>query len=162
MKKLIVMTVIAACLALCAAVWPQAEVVEKTPTPATTPAVSAPDPPVAELKTKVEGAPQTEKEKAEILKQEPCHEVISEPEVAPTEPVAAPEPVLEPMPEPMPAPEITPALESTPEPIPTTIDPQPGDMVYVPGFGWIESQGPNHVEYAEDMYKNGNKIGIMG
>ena len=37
-----------------------------------------------------------------------------------------------------------------------------GDMVYVEGFGWIESQGPNHVEYAEDMYENGNKIGIMG
>ena len=26
----------------------------------------------------------------------------------------------------------------------------------------IESQGLNHVEYAEDMYENGNKIGIMG
>ena len=36
------------------------------------------------------------------------------------------------------------------------------NMVYVPGFGWIESQGPNHMEYAEDMYENGNKIGIMG
>ena len=36
------------------------------------------------------------------------------------------------------------------------------DMVYVPGFGWIQSEGPNHVEYAEDMYENGNKIGIMG
>ena len=34
-------------------------------------------------------------------------------------------------------------------------------MVYVPGFGSLESQGPNHVEYAEDMYENGNKIGIM-
>ena len=34
-------------------------------------------------------------------------------------------------------------------------------MVYVEGFGWIESQGPNHAEYAEDMYENGNKIGIM-
>lgn len=32
-------------------------------------------------------------------------------------------------------------------------------MVYVPGFGWLKSQGPNH---AEDMYENGNKIGIMG
>ena len=31
MKKLIMVTVIAACLALCAAVWPQTEVVEKTP-----------------------------------------------------------------------------------------------------------------------------------
>ena len=35
-------------------------------------------------------------------------------------------------------------------------------MVYMPDFGWIESQGPNHVEYAEDMYENRNKIGIMG
>ena len=35
-------------------------------------------------------------------------------------------------------------------------------MVYVPGFGWIQSEGPNHVEYAEDMYENGNKIGYFG
>ena len=61
MKKLIMVTVIAACLALCAAVWPQTEVVEKTPTSAPTPAVSAPEPPVEELKTKVEAAPQTKK-----------------------------------------------------------------------------------------------------
>lgn len=162
MKNLIMTIVIAACLALCAAVWPQTETVEKTPTSAPTPAVSAPESPVAEIKTEVEAAPQTEKGNAEISKQEPCHEVISEPETAPTEPAAAPEPALEPMPETIPAPEITPAPESTPEPTPTTIDPQPGDMVYVPGFGWLESQGPNHVEYAEDMYENGNKIGIMG
>ena len=162
MKKLIMVTVITACLALCAAVWPQTEVVGKMPKPAPTPAVSAPEPPVAERKTKVEAAPQTEKEKAEISKQEPCHEGISEPEIAPTEPAAAPEPILEPMPESIHAPEITTAPGSTPEPTPTAIDPQPGDMVYVPGFGWLESQGPNHVEYAEDMYENGNKIGIMG
>ena len=124
--------------------------------------MSAPEPPVAELKTKVEAAPQTEKEKVEISKQKPYHEVISEPEIVPTKPAAAPEPVLEPMTEPIPAPEITPAPESTPEPTPTAIDSQPGDMVYVPGFGWLESQGPNHVDYAEDMYENGNKIGIMG
>ena len=37
-----------------------------------------------------------------------------------------------------------------------------GDMAYVPGFGWIESQGPNQVIYADNMYENGNKIGIMG
>ncbi len=36
------------------------------------------------------------------------------------------------------------------------------NMVYVPGFGWIEGQGPNQATYAEDMYENGNKIGIMG
>ena len=38
----------------------------------------------------------------------------------------------------------------------------PDNMVYVEGFGWLKSQGPNHAEYAEDMYENGNKIGIMG
>lgn len=36
------------------------------------------------------------------------------------------------------------------------------NLVYVEGFGWIESQGPNQVEYAEDMYENGNKIGSVG
>ena len=50
--------------------------------------------------------------------------------------------------------------ESAPEPIAN--DNELADMVYVPGFGWIQSEGPNHVEYAEDMYENGNKIGIMG
>lgn len=159
MKKLIMATVITACLALCAAVWPQTEVVKKAPTPTPTPVVSTPEPPVAELKPAAKLEVPIEKEKAEILKQELCHEGISEPETAPT---AAPEPVLEPMPEPIPAPGITSASESTPEPPPTAIDSQPGDMVYVPGFGWLESQGPNHVEYAEDMYENGNKIGIMG
>ncbi len=60
----------------------------------------------------------------------------------------APDPVPEPTPEP-------PAAQ-------TTIEPQTGNMVYVPGFGWIEHQGPNHADYAADMYENGNKIGIMG
>ena len=124
--------------------------------------MSAPEPPVAELKTKVEAAPQTEKGKAEISQPELPQEVIQEPEPVLTEPATAPEHVLEPMPEPIPAPEITPASETTPEPTPTVIDSQPGDMVYVPGFGWLESQGPNHVDYAEDMYEIGNKIGIMG
>ena len=41
-------------------------------------------------------------------------------------------------------------------------DLQPGDMVYVEGFGWLEYQGPNHCEYGADIYENGNKIGIMG
>ena len=30
------------------------------------------------------------------------------------------------------------------------------------GFGWIPDSGPNIAIYAEDMYENGNKIGIMG
>ena len=39
---------------------------------------------------------------------------------------------------------------------------QAGDMVYVPGFGWFESQGEGTVTYDENMYENGNKVGIMG
>lgn len=49
-----------------------------------------------------------------------------------------------------------------PAPAQAVTNPQPGDMVYVPGFGWLECQEPGEVSYAEDMYENGNKIGIMG
>ena len=43
-----------------------------------------------------------------------------------------------------------------------TIELQPVDEVYIPGFGWVPYEGPNHREYAADMYENGNKIGSMG
>lgn len=44
--------------------------------------------------------------------------------------------------------------------------PQGGDVnskgeTYLPGFGWIENSGENHGGVAEDMYENGNKVGIM-
>ena len=41
MKKLIIVTMIAACVALCAAVWPHGNAVEETPVPAAETAVSA-------------------------------------------------------------------------------------------------------------------------
>lgn len=44
---------------------------------------------------------------------------------------------------------------------PEAPDSSSGNMVYVPGFGWTESQGPNQVEYAEDMYESGDKTSIM-
>lgn len=84
--------------------------------------------------------------------------VLEEADEQPSAPTPAPtaenqaEPALEPTdtpePEPIPEPEVT--------------DSSSENMVYVPGFGWIESRGPNQVTYAEDMYENGNKIGIMG
>ena len=134
MKKFIMATVIAACIALCAAVWPQSKVVEETPVPTSTPAVCAPEATVAELKTELQTTPPAEKEKTVMPQVEAPTEIPAEPETAPIE---------------------TPAAQ-------TTIEPQTGDMVYVPGFGWIENQGPNRVEFAADMYENGNKIGIMG
>ena len=161
-KKNIIAATFTACLALCAAVWPQAETIEETPAPRQTTTVSAQEATVVELKMEVETASLAEKEKAEILQQEQTQESAPEPEPVSTEISAAPE--TQPKPEPV--------MEATHEPIPeqNTVpsstreitEPPSGDMVYVEGFGWIESQGPNHVEYAEDMYENGNKIGIMG
>ena len=156
MKKFIITTVIAACLALCTAVWPKTEAVEETPAPTTVPAVSAQKATFAELKTKVETTPAAEKETAESPKQEPPQEVSPEPEPAPIEILAAPE--GQPIAEPKPAPEPT----SEPSPAQSPATPPSGDMVYVEGFGWLEYQGPNEVIYAEDIYENGNKIGIMG
>lgn len=49
------------------------------------------------------------------------------------------------------------------EPAPATSQPaQTDDMMYVPGFGWMESQGEGTVIYDEMMYENGNKVGSMG
>ncbi|QCI58603.2 hypothetical protein EIO64_04680 [Dysosmobacter welbionis] len=81
-------------------------------------------------------------------------------------PRAEPDEELGAVPVPTPA-EPTPAVETPqPEPAPPapqpTIELQPGDEVYIPGFGWVPYEGPNHREYAADMYENGNKIGSMG
>ena len=140
-KRIIIAAAITACLALCAAMWPQAETVGETP------AVIVPEAAVVELKTEDETALPSEKEKTAIPQPEQTQEVVTEPKSAPAE-----------------TPAVQPAPEQAAEPhvAKTTIEPPSGDMVYVPGFGWIQSEGPNHVEYAEDMYENGNKIGIMG
>ena len=164
MKKFITATVIAACIALCAAVWPQSKVPEETHVPPPTPAVCAAESNVAELKMEVQSAPPTEKEKEEVPPAASPKEVPIEPETIPIETPAAPQ--VQPTPEPEMTSEAAPepAPQSTPEPpaAQRPAEPQPGDMVYVPGFGWIENQGPNHADYAADMYENGNKIGIMG
>lgn len=164
MKKRIMTTVIAVCLALCAAVWPKSEAVEEIPAPTPTPAVCAPEATVAELKTEVETSPLAEQEKVITPQIEAPQESSTEPELTPIEPPAAP--VAQSTAESEVAQEVNhePAPGPTPEPgtEQTVADQQSNDMVYVPGFGWIENQGPNQVEYAEDMYENGNKIGSMG
>ena len=164
MRKVIMATMVAACITLCAAVWPQSKVVEETSVPPPTPAVNAPEAPVEELKAEVKATPPAEKEKAVSPQADISQEVSPEPEPVPTETPTAPE--VQPKPEPA---ETSEAVhKSTAEPTyepaveQATDIPQSGDMVYVEGFGWIESQGPNQVDYAEDMYENGNKIGSMG
>ena len=150
-KKVIITAAIAACLTLCAVVWPQTEMLEDTPLPNGLPAVYAPKATVEELKTEVETVLSAEKEKAEILQPEQNQEAALEPRSAPD---PAPVSGVSYVP--------TPGQATEPPTAQVAIEPPSGDMVYVEGFGWIESQGPNHVEYAEDMYENGNKIGVMG
>ena len=138
MKKRIVAAVITACLALCAAVWPQPDTREEQPAPIPTHAAAAP---------KADVVTTAEKKNTETPRAEPDEELGAVPVPAPAEPTPA---VETPQPEPAPP---------TPQP---TIELQPGDEVYIPGFGWVPYEGPNHREYAADMYENGNEIGSMG
>lgn len=58
------------------------------------------------------------------------------------------------------------------EPEQTEVKPQPTEpaggstdsngKVYVPGFGYIESQGEGTVIQDDSIYENGNQVGIMG
>ena len=161
-KRIIVTAAITACLALCAAVWPQAETIEEIPALPETPAVTTPRPTLPEAEKPVLPVV-TEKKESEMPEAELAPEVATE-----ELPIPAPEiekqfeaeqKTAPPM-QTEPAPVHPTQSESAPEPIAN--DNELADMVYVPGFGWIRSEGPNHVEYAEDMYENGNKIGIMG
>lgn len=153
MKKLIIVTLITTCVALCAAVWPHNNATEQTPVPAAETTVSTKEATVAEIE---ERAALAEKEKETILRQESPQEEQPELETEPIEmPVA---PACQPSTE-----QIS-TKNSAPEPTPpqASIELQPGDEVYILGFGWVPYEGPNHREYAADMYENGNKIGSMG
>ena len=154
MKKFVIATMIAACIALCAAVWPHGNAVEETPVPAAGTAVSARKATVVEI-TEKNSASLTEMEN-EISQQEASQEERPEPETEPIETPVASELQL--------STGQVPAKNSAPEPTPPhpPEELQPGDKVYVAGFGWLEYEGPNHCEDGTDIYENGNKIGIMG
>ena len=153
MKKLIIVTMIAACVALCAAVWPNNNATEQTPVPVAETAVSDQKATVAEIE---EPAALAEKEKGAVPQQEASQEERPEPE---TEPIEMPADS-----ELQPSAEQSPTKNSAPEPTPPQPpkELQPGDKVYVAGFGWVEYEGPNRCEDGTDIYENGNKIGIMG
>ena len=151
-KRIITAAAFAACLALCAAVWPRNESAGETPTPTTPAAVIATQPEVPEI-PEIEEVKSSEEEKARETLPELVEEADIVPKPSPTQtPPASEVPVP-------PEQNATPQQEPEPAPTPDSVS---DNMVYVPGFGWIESQGSNHAEYAEDMYENGNKIGIMG
>ncbi|MBS5136271.1 MAG: hypothetical protein KHZ05_12690 [Oscillospiraceae bacterium] len=153
-KQIAIAAAITATLALWAAVSPQTAGVKETPAPSPMPTVATPQTPLTEPK-EPEVSLTTELEQVEENIAEPVlEETVEQP------PTSAPKPTA--------GNQDAPATEptNTPEPEPT-LEPEAANSssenrVYVPGFGWIESQGPNQVTYAEDMYENGNKIGIMG
>lgn len=157
MRKYIMAVVVAVCLALCTAVWPQGEVVEEAPKPTQTTAVNTPEVPAVVPKEENEVLPRAEKENTELPQPEMPKETVSEPEATPTVTPVAPE--VQPTPEPPPP---TSKPVSEPTPVQTVVDPQPDNMVYVPGFGWLESQGEGTVIHDDMMYENGNKVGSMG
>lgn len=156
MRKYIMVVVIATCLALCAAVWPNGNEVEETPQPMQTTAINTPEVPIVASKEESKAIPQVEKENTEPPQPEPSMETVPESEATPTVTPVAPE--VQPTPEPKTTP------EPAPDPVPaqTVVAPQPSDMVYVPGFSWLESQGEGTVIHDDMMYENGNKVGIMG
>ena len=155
MKKLIIVTLITTCAALCAAVWPHNNATEQTPVPAAETAVSAQKATVAEIETEENSASLAEMEN-EVPQQEASQEEHLEPEAESIETPADSE--LQP------STGQAPTKNSAPEPTPPQPpkELQPGDKVYVAGFGWVEYEGPNHCEDGTDIYENGNKIGIMG
>ena len=154
MKKFVIATMIAACIALCAAVWPHGNAVEETPVPAAGTTVSARKATVVEI-TEKNSASLTEMEN-EISQQEASQEERPEPE---TESIETPADS-----ELQPSAEQSPTKNSAPEPTPSQPpkELQPGEKVYVAGFGWVEYEGPNYCEDGTDIYENGNKIGITG
>ena len=124
--------------------------------PATETAVSAQKATIVGIETEEKPTLLPEKEKRAIQQQETPQEEQPEPEIGPIEtPVAS---------ELQPSTGQAPAKNSAPEPTPPQPpkELQPGDKVYVAGFGWVEYEGPNHCEDGADIYENGNKIGIMG
>ena len=123
-KRIIVTAAITACLALWGAVWPQAETVGEPPASPQTPAVSAPEPIVTEVKLETEIDFPAEKEKAATPQPEPPHETTNESEPAPVEASAAPD--TRPTSAPEPAPEPIPALAQ----VQAVTGPQSGDTLH--------------------------------
>ena len=76
-KRIIIATAFTACLALCAAVWPQTEKVEKTPTPSETTAATTPRPTLPEAE-KPALPVVTEKKESEMLEAESAPEGAAE------------------------------------------------------------------------------------
>lgn len=52
-------------------------------------------------------------------------------------------------------------VTTKPDDTPKMGDTNAAGQIYVEGFGWVTPSGPNDGGTLDDMYENGNKIGIM-
>lgn len=151
-KQIIIGITIIACVALCAAMWPRSAEVGDLPAEPVKTAVNA----------KIEA--RSEETSQIILSAdtpEPEKEAVAESEPQKTEITAEKETQK-------------PASAQTVQPFkptPPSSEPHMGDIrfvdgekkIYILGFGWIKDDGGGSVgTIAEDMYENGNKIGVMG
>ena len=152
-RRILIGTAIAA-VALCWALCGGVPTVDTVPAPAAESAVSAPC------------APQTRSSEpsSNIIITEPA----TQPETVPVTGSATSPEVEYPQTTPTSVPASTPAEEPAAE-LPATISkpteetpPAQDGMVYVPGFGYLKSEGPGEWSVSENMYENGNKVGIMG
>ena len=170
MKKHIILvgTAIAA-VALCWAICGGTATVDTVPTPAAESTVSAPCAPQTRSSEPssniVITEPVTQPETVEVTGStaSPAQNCPQEMPVI----ISEPTPTEETNEAPTVIPESTSEEESITEPpekcAPTSaveVEPQ-GGMVYVPGFGYLKSEGPCEWSVSEDMYENGNKVGIM-
>jgi hypothetical protein len=95
------------------------------------------------------------------------------PEPTATEPIVTettqPQPTEKEKTDTTPTPTTQTATKPTTPQAPISIEPKNGDtrivdgkqQGYLLGFGWVDYMGENEVIYCEDMYENGNKVGIM-
>ena len=110
-----------------------------------------------------ESKEETTQEKTDAVKQSIQPEV-TKPEEPESEVLA--DPTQKPDGTPAEIPAETTGTGAAASPEPEVSEPQAGDtnegQIYIPGFGWVEDEGGgvNSVPL-DDMYENGNKIGIM-
>ena len=159
-RRIIAGTVLAAG-ALCWALGGGTAKVDTLPAATTERAVSAPCAPQMEQNKPINNIdipePVTESETIPVAGSvaSPAQETLM---IVPTS-TPAEEPIAEqPAAIPGPAPTEDPTVHTTAETPQATQD----DMVYVPGFGYLKSEGPGEWSVSENMYENGNKVGSMG
>ena len=165
MKKHIILagTFIAA-VALCWALCGGVPTVDTVPAPAAESAVSAPCAPQTQFiepsSNIIITEPVTQPETVPVAGSvaSPAQDCPQTTPVVISEPTSAEEPAAElPATISKPAPTEEPIAEPAAEKTPPARD----GMVYVPGFGYLQSEGPGEWSVSESMYENGNKVGIM-